>query len=158
MIESALIPPLWLGVPFLAVLALMAIAPYAIPRLWHQFESKILFGLAVAAIGGLGLTVGCSTTIHEVSHVLIHDYFPFVILLSSLYVITTGLHISLNIKATPFKNTIFLAVGSLLSSVVGTTGASMILLRPFIAMNAHRSQKTHSVIFFIFLVANIGGC
>jgi len=157
-IESALIPPLWLGVPFLAVLALMAIAPYAMPCLWHQFESKILFSLAVAAIGGLGLTVGYSTTIYEVSHVLIHDYLPFVILLSSLYVITTGLHISLNIKATPFKNTAFLAVGSLLSSVVGTTGASMILLRPFIAMNAYRSQKTHSVIFFTFLVANIGGC
>ncbi|RZI46756.1 sodium:proton antiporter [Candidatus Finniella inopinata] len=156
--EASLTPPLWLGLPFIAVLVLMTAAPYAIPRLWHQFESKILFALAVSSMVGLGLVIGFSTAIHELAHVLIQDYVPFVILLSSLYVVTTGLHVDLKTKSTPFKNTAFLAIGSLLASVVGTTGASMILLRPFITMNSDRHYKTHSIIFFIFLVANIGGC
>jgi Na+/H+ antiporter NhaD/arsenite permease-like protein len=158
MVQTLTIPPLWMGLPFISVLVLMTLAPYAFPRLWHRYESIMLTSLGVLTIVGLLLTIGKQSTVHELIHLSIQDYLPFVILLSSLYIVTSGFQMNLNIRPTPLNNTLFLGGGAILSSVIGTTGASMVLLRPFMDINQKRTSQTHSIIFFIFLISNIGGC
>lgn len=158
MIQTLLAPPLWMGIPFISVLMLMTLAPYAFPRFWHRYESVILGSLGAITVVGLTFTIGKQSTVYELIHIFIQDYLPFLILLSSLYIVTSGLQVQVNIRPTPLNNTIFLGIGSLLSSFIGTTGASMVLLRPFIDINQKRVHKTHGIIFFIFLISNIGGC
>ena len=93
----------------------------------------------------------------ELEHQLLSDYIPFIVLLMSLYVVTGGIHLSGDIKAKPWVNTLFLAIGWLLASVMGTTGAAMLLIRPLLTTNQQREHKVHTVLFFIALVANCGG-
>ena len=93
----------------------------------------------------------------NLEHTIIGDYIPFIILLGSLFVITGGIHISGDIKAKPLNNTLFLGIGYLLASIMGTTGAAMLLIRPLIATNQERKYSTHTILFFIAAVANCGG-
>ena len=158
MIVNMPVPPLWMGIPFFFLLSMIAVAPYAFARFWHRFEVPFLIGVSLLTGVGLWVTIGYKLTSTCVLHVAVREYIPFVILLSALYSISTGFHLRLKARGTPLKNTLFLMVGSILANFVGTTGASMILLRSFLHMNRHRQYKTHSVIFFIFLVANVGGC
>lgn len=142
-------------IPFAIMLLMIAIAPLVMEHWWEKNLNKLIvslvLGIPVAVcliIGGMG---------HEFEHQMLFDYVPFIILLLSLFVVTGGIHLSGDIKATPKVNTIFLALGFVLASIMGTTGAAMLLIRPVLETNKQREHKLHTVLFFIALVANCGG-
>jgi Na+/H+ antiporter NhaD/arsenite permease-like protein len=149
--------PLWSALPFALTLAALAIMPLAAKRFWHDHYPKFIaaFALAfavpfVAAFRGEGA--------HELAHIVVADYFPFIVMIVGLYVTTGGMILRGRLAGTPAVNTAVLAAGTALASVIGTTGASMLLIRPLLRANAHRERRAHLVVFFIFLVSNIGGC
>ena len=146
--------PLWSVLPFIAMLLAIAIVPLVSPFWWDRNRNKAL----VAAACGVAPAVYFAWTSPGV---LLHtavEYFSFIALLFSLYVITGGIHLSGDIRATPKTNTLFLLIGALLANLVGTTGAAMLLIRPLLRTNSERKNTRHIPVFFIFLVANIGGC
>ena len=157
------VPPLWLlgTVPFVALLLCIALLPL-IPRTAHWWESN-MNRLAVAmAAGGATLVYyvfaeGWQGAVLAVEHAIPGEYIPFIVLLFSLYVISGGISITGDLRATPEVNTAFIATGTLIASFIGTTGASMLLIRPLLETNRDRKRVVHTVIFFIFLVSNIGG-
>jgi Na+/H+ antiporter NhaD/arsenite permease-like protein len=145
--------PLYTVLPFLAMLLIIALFPLWLPHWWESNRSK----LAVAAVLGAPVLV---LYLARQPGALVHmaaDYASFIILLAGLYVIAGGVLLTGDLEATPLVNTAFLATGSLLASLVGTTGASMLLIRPLLQTNRERARVTHTVVFFIFLVSNIGG-
>jgi Na+/H+ antiporter NhaD/arsenite permease-like protein len=145
--------PAWIA-PFAAMLLAIAILPLLTPAFWASHARK----LAVGAV--LGLPVLVLYARHDPA-VLWHtgrDYLSFMALLASLFVISGGVLVTGDIPARPAANTALLAVGALLASLVGTTGASVLLIRPLLATNGERRHVAHTVVFFIFVVANIGGC
>jgi Na+/H+ antiporter NhaD/arsenite permease-like protein len=156
--EVSLILPLYTGIPFLGVLLSIALLPILVPRFWHRFENILLGGWTILSLGMLLKILGGNFLGSTLFGVAVHEYLPFIILLTTLYIIGSGFYIRLKAKATPIANANFLLIGSLLASLIGTTGAAMLLLRPFIHMNQGRTYRSHSIIFFIFIVANIGGC
>ena len=145
--------PVYAVAPFVAMLLAIAVCPLWAPHWWESNRNK----LVVAS--GLGLpVVGVYALRHP--HVLLEtaeEYVSFILLLTALYVIAGGVRLSGDLEATPLVNTTFLATGSVLASFLGTTGASMLLIRPVLQTNRQRTHVTHTVIFFIFLVSNIGG-
>ncbi|MHC4220429.1 MAG: sodium:proton antiporter [Planctomycetota bacterium] len=158
-------PPWWgLGVlPFVGVLGCIAILPL-LPATAHWWESNIhRFGVS---LGFAGLTVLYFvivpykelTVVTVLEHAVVVEYIPFIVLLFSLYVISGGISLQGDLVAKPATNTAFLAVGAAIASFVGTTGASMLLIRPLLQTNSERRRVVHTVVFFIFLVSNIGGC
>jgi Na+/H+ antiporter NhaD/arsenite permease-like protein len=145
--------PLYTVLPFLAMLLAIALFPLWLPHWWESNRSK----LAVAAVLGAPVLV---LYLARQPGALVHmaaDYVSFITLLAGLYVIAGGVLLTGDLEATPLVNTAFLATGSLLASLVGTTGASMLLIRPLLQTNRERARVTHTVVFFIFLVSNIGG-
>jgi Na+/H+ antiporter NhaD/arsenite permease-like protein len=139
--------------PFIAMVLAIAIGPLWIPHWWDSNRNKLI----VACV--LGLPIVALYAGRE-PRALLHtaqEYVSFVLLLTALYVIAGGVRLSGDLEATPLVNTTFLATGSLLASFLGTTGAAMLLIRPVLETNHQRTRVTHTVIFFIFLVANIGG-
>ncbi|MDZ7373670.1 MAG: sodium:proton antiporter [candidate division KSB1 bacterium] len=148
--------PLWSVIPFVGILLSIAIFPLAAPHFWHHHFGKVAaFWALVLAIPFTWAYRG--EAVHEILHIYLVDYIPFIILLWSLFTVAGGILIEGTIVGTPAVNTLFLVVGTFLSSWVGTTGSSMLLIRPVLRANASRIRKTHVVIFFIFLVSNIGG-
>jgi Na+/H+ antiporter NhaD/arsenite permease-like protein len=151
---AAFVPgPGWIA-PFGAMLLAIAILPLAAPVFWQSNLRKLAVGAA------LGLPVLVLYAVHDpaaLGHTAA-DYLSFMALLASLFVISGGVLVTGDIPARPAVNTAFLAVGALLASLVGTTGASVLLIRPLLATNAERRHVAHTVVFFIFVVANIGGC
>jgi Na+/H+ antiporter NhaD/arsenite permease-like protein len=145
--------PLYTVLPFVAMLLAIAFCPLWLPHWWEPNRNKLLVSAALGA-PVLALYVGREPA------ALVHmaaDYVSFIILLAGLFVIAGGVRLRGDIEATPLVNTTFLATGSLLASFVGTTGASMLLIRPLLQTNQERARVTHTVVFFIFLVSNIGG-
>jgi Na+/H+ antiporter NhaD/arsenite permease-like protein len=145
--------PLYTVWPFVAMLLAIALFPLWLPHWWESNRSK----LVVSAVLGAPVLV---LYLARLPAALVHmagDYVSFIILLSGLYVIAGGVLLRGDLEATPLVNTTFLATGSLLASLVGTTGASMLLIRPLLQTNRERARVTHTVVFFIFLVSNIGG-
>jgi Na+/H+ antiporter NhaD/arsenite permease-like protein len=158
------LPRLWqVGViPFVGVLGAIAILPL-LERTRHWWESnrnRLIVSLSFAGctVVYYTLAAGVSKVPDVLEHAVVKEYIPFIVLLFSLYVISGGISLTGDLPAHPLTNTIFLAVGAALASFVGTTGASMLLIRPLLQTNSERSHVTHTVIFFIFLVSNIGGC
>lgn len=147
--------PAWAMIPFVIMLLAIAIGPIVAERFWEKNTNKLL----VSAV--LSLPVIAFLLIIHQGHALIDtiffDYLPFIILLLSLYVVTGGIHLGGDIKAKPIINTMFLAIGFVLASLMGTTGAAMLLIRPILTTNQQREYKMHTVLFFIALVANCGG-
>jgi Na+/H+ antiporter NhaD/arsenite permease-like protein len=148
--------PLWSVIPFAGVLLSIALCPLLVPHFWHHHFPKVAAAwallFAVPFIFGHG-----GTAVHEIAHIVLIDYIPFIILLWGLFTISGGILVKGSLVGTPALNTGILALGTVLASVMGTTGASMLLIRPLLRANASRSTKTHIVVFFIFLVSNIGG-
>jgi Na+/H+ antiporter NhaD/arsenite permease-like protein len=145
--------PLWVA-PFALLLLGIAVLPLFAPHFWESNLRK----LAVCAV--LGLPV-LALYLRRHPEGLVHaglDYVSFIVLLASLYVISGGVFLDGDLPATPRTNTLFLAGGALLASFIGTTGASMLLIRPLLQTNRERRRVTHTVVFFIFLVSNVGGC
>ena len=156
-------PPMWwLGtVPFVALLLAIAVLPL-VPATAHWWEANthrlaVALGLALLTLGYYVWVGGADLAIAAVGHAIPGEYVPFIVLLFALYVISGGIAILGDFRPTPLVNTTFLAIGTAIASAVGTTGASMLLIWPLLRTLAKRRHRVHTVVFFIFLVANIGG-
>ena len=145
----------WSMIPFGLMLLTIAVAPLVVNDWWESNRHKLAVALMLAIPTAVLLIMG--GMMHELEHQLFGDYIPFIVLLLALYVITGGIHLKGDIKAKPWVNTLFLAVGWLFASIMGTTGAAMLLIRPLLMTNQQRKYKVHTVLFFIALVANCGG-
>ena len=145
--------PLWSIAPFVAMLLSVAVLPMLVPHWWesnrHRAGVAAALGLPVLAVM---LTLDPSTALHTV-----WEYASFIILLGSLYIIASGVVLRGMLPCTPAANMLLLWVGALLASFIGTTGASMLLVRPLIRANVRRQRRAHTLVFFIFLVSNVGG-
>lgn len=148
---------LWLGVPFAGLLLSIALGPVFVKKFWHIHYDKAAAFWALIALILLVATQGFAPTVSAFVANMVDDYLPFILMLFALYVAAGGVVVRGLPPATPFGNSVLLATGTLAASFIGTTGASMILIRPLLQANAGRAQRTHVVIFFIFLVSNIGG-
>lgn len=155
-LDGALLSGFWV-IPFACILLSIAIFPIAAPHFWHNHFGKISVFWAMAFLVPFTATFGFSLAFYEALHVLLLEYLPFIILLLALFTVAGGVRLTGALVGTPAVNTLLLVVGTLLASIMGTTGAAMLLIRPLLRANAHRRYKVHSVVFFIFLVANIGG-
>jgi len=148
--------PLWSCAPFAAMLLSIALMPLLAPGFWHHHFGKVS-GFWAACMALPFLYVYRGAALYEIIHILLADYVPFIILLWSLYTISGGILLKGQLRGTPMVNVTMLLIGTLLASWMGTTGAAMLMIRPFLRANAHRKQRTFMVVFFIFLVANVGG-
>ncbi len=148
--------PLWSALPFAGILLSIAIFPLAAPTVWHHHFGKIAAGWALLlAIPYMAVFKG--QAFHDLLHIMLVDYIPFIILLWGLFTAAGGIVVRGSMRGTPVVNLIILAIGTIIASWVGTTGAAMLLIRPLIRANKHRKHIVHTIVFFIFLVANIGG-
>ena len=147
---------LWTCLPFAGILLSIALFPLIRPRWWHHHFPKVsAFWALVFAIPFV--IAYRAEALHEILHIYIVDYIPFIILLWALYTVSGGIHVKGTLRGSPVLNLLLLAIGTALASWIGTTGASMVMIRPVLRANAWRKRKVHIVIFFIFLVSNIGG-
>ena len=144
-------------IPFAGILLSIAILPLVLPHFWHKNFGKVSAFWALILILPMLFSYGFNITLYEVLHVFLLEYFPFIILLLALYTISGGVRIKGSLRGTPVVNLVILIIGTFLASWMGTTGAAMLLIRPIIRANAWRKHKTHIIVFFIFLVANVGG-
>ena len=155
-------PSLWSVIPFAGLLLSIAVLPLlsVTSPWWEHNKNRLMTALCFAAItlAYYWLTYGAEKVTTILEHAVVGEYIPFIVLLFALYVISGGICLKGDIAAHPATNTTFLAVGALIASFVGTTGASMLLIRPLLQTNAERRHVRHTVICFIFLVSNIGGC
>jgi Na+/H+ antiporter NhaD/arsenite permease-like protein len=152
--QPAFVPSLIWVIPFAVLLLGIAIIPLAAPHFWESNPRKLLVSAVLGApVLGLYLAREPEAILHTA-----RDYVSFIVLLSSLFVIAGGVLLDGDLEARPWVNTLFLALGAVFASVIGTTGASMLLIRPLLHTNAERRDVVHTVVFFIFLVSNIGGC
>ncbi|ULL00315.1 sodium:proton antiporter [Bradyrhizobium sp. I71] len=145
------------ALPFAGLLLSIALGPLLFTKFWHHHYGKIAAAWSLLALASLVIFAGGMATLAALVHAVLVEYLGFIVLLFSLYVVAGGVLITGDIKATPATNAGILALGTLGASVVGTTGAAMILIRPLIRANRPRRHNTHVVIFFIILVANVGG-
>ncbi len=149
--------PLLSALPFVALLLAIALLPLIAPHWWHQNRNKAL----VAAIASLPIVVyfwfDLGAPGREVLHEKFHEYLSFIVVIGALFVITGGIHIQGSLAGTPLVNTGMLGIGAVLANVLGTTGASVLLIRPLLRANKRRKRVAHIVIFFIFIAANCGG-
>ncbi|WP_432285578.1 sodium:proton antiporter [Aminobacter sp. BA135] len=147
---------LW-ALPFAGLLLSVATGPLLYPHLWEHHYGKITAGWAALVVVPMALSFGFDVSVEAVLHTLLLEYMSFIILLFALFTISGGILVAGNIQGTPLINAGLLVIGALLASVVGTTGASMIMIRPVIRANDNRPFNAHVIVFFIFLVSNIGG-
>jgi Na+/H+ antiporter NhaD/arsenite permease-like protein len=150
--------PFWSVAPFVGLLLSIAIFPLVKAHWWekHLFKVAIFWSLLFFVPFAIGF--GAETALLELIEIVLLDYLPFIILLWGLFAVSGGIVLRGDLVGTPKVNVLLLLIGTLLASWVGTTGASMLLIRPMIRANKHRKKKAHVVVFFIFLVSNMGGC
>jgi len=148
--------PLWSALPFAGILLSIALFPLLAPHFWHRHFPKIsAFWALVFAVPFLLIFKG--EALQEILHIYLIDYIPFIVLLWALFTIAGGIYVGGSLRGSPKVNLLLLLIGTALASWIGTTGAAMVLIRPLLRANAWRRYKVHTVVFFIFLVANIGG-
>lgn len=145
------------ALPFAGILLAIATGPLLFAKIWHAHYGKIALAWAALTLIPLALAYGAPTALAAFVHALLAEYMSFILLLFALYTVAGGLLVTGNLGGTPARNTLVLAFGAAIASLVGTTGAAMILIRPLIRANANRAHNAHVFIFFIILVANIGG-
>jgi len=148
---------LWWIVPFAGLLLSIAMGPILTPMFWHHHFGKVTAAWAAAFLIPFALIFGASLATAEVLHTALFEYLPFLLLLFALYTVSGGIHVRGNLHGAPGLNTAILALGTVLASLMGTTGAAMLLIRPLLRANDNRKHRAHVVVFFIFLVANVGG-
>lgn len=152
--ESIQIPLISL-LPFVLMLLSIAIFPLFWNHFWEKNKNKLIIAIVLSIPVIIYLLL--SGLEEKLVDTIVFDYIPFIILLGSLFTITGGIYLSGDIEAKPWINTIFLTIGAVLASFVGTTGAAMLLIRPVIQTNRQRKYKVHTILFFIGIVANCGG-
>jgi len=131
----------------------IALAPLFFAQFWHKHYPKVALALAAITLFYYLFILRAPGPVMHVAH----EYVSFIALIGSLFIVSGGIHISVKGEATPFVNVMFLFIGAVLANILGTTGASMLLIRPWIRMNKYRITA-HHIVFFIFIVSNIGGC
>ena len=147
----------WWGIPFAGVLLSIALVPLLAPIFWHHHFGKVAAAWALAFLVPFAVTFGPAATGQAVVHAALAEYVPFIILLTALFTVAGGIFVRGNLHGSPGLNTGLLALGAFLASFMGTTGASMLLIRPLIRANDNRKHQVHVVVFFIFIVSNAGG-
>ena len=155
-LNGAEISALW-GLPFVGMLLSIALGPLVVPHFWHHHYGKVTAGWAVIFLIPCAISFGFGVAAFAVLETLFCEYLPFVLLLLALFTIAGGIRLTGTLVGTPKLNTIIILIGTLLASWMGTTGAAMLFIRPLLRAIAHRRYRVHTVVFFIFLVANIGG-
>ncbi|REF02519.1 UIT6 family transporter [Cupriavidus plantarum] len=155
-VDGAALSPLW-GLPFAGILLSIALCPLVMPSVWHHHYGKIAAGWGALFLVPFALAFGAHAAAANVVHALFAEYLPFIVLLTALYVVAGGICVRGNLHGSPKLNTFLLGLGTVLASVMGTTGAAMLLIRPLLRANDNRRHVAHVVVFFIFLVANAGG-
>ncbi|MCE2510636.1 MAG: sodium:proton antiporter [Alphaproteobacteria bacterium] len=144
-------------VPFVGILLSIAVFPLVLPHFWHRHFGKVSAFWGLTFLIPLVLTYGGEIAVHEVAHTFLLEYIPFIILLLALFTAAGGVRLRGSLEGSPAINTGLLAFGTVIASWMGTTGAAMLLIRPLLRANEWRKHQVHTVVFFIFLVANIGG-
>ena len=145
------------AVPFVGILLSIAILPLAAPKLWHHHYGKIALGWALAFLLPFAAIADLGTVVETTAHVLLGEYIPFIILIGALFTVAGGVLLRGNIHGSAGMNTGLLAIGTGIASFTGTTGAAMLMIRPMLRANDNRRHNAHVFVFFIFLVANVGG-
>lgn len=147
----------WWGLPFAGILLSIAVLPLLAPALWHHHYGKIALAWALAFLLPFAVAYGPGIALAGFIHAMLAEYLPFIILLTALYTVAGGIYIRGNLHGTPALNCALMMIGAALASFMGTTGASMLMIRPLIRANDNRRHNAHVVIFFIFIVSNIAG-
>ena len=145
-------PNPWIVLPFVVLLFTIALAPVLAAKWWSRHYPKVSFGLGATTLLYYFIFVHDKARIAQVAH----DYASFIALVGSLFIVSGGVHITIKGEATPLRNVAFLLLGAILANVFGTTGAAMLLIRPWIKMNQHRITS-HHIVFFIFIVGQCRG-
>ena len=154
--DGAQLSAIW-GVPFAGILLSIALMPLLAPHFWHHHYGKVAAAWGLAFLLPFAVVFGPAAAGANTVHALFAEYIPFIILLTALYTVSGGIYIRGNLQGSPGLNTAILAIGAVLASFMGTTGASMLLIRPLIRANDNRKHVAHVVVFFIFIVSNAGG-
>ncbi|HRM00753.1 MAG TPA: sodium:proton antiporter [Acidovorax sp.] len=155
-LDGSTLSVLW-GVPFAGILLSIALMPLLAPIFWHHHFGKVAAAWALAFLLPFAIAFGPGVAGVNLVHALLAEYIPFVILLTALFTTAGGIYIRGNLHGSPGLNIAILAIGAVLASFMGTTGASMLLIRPLIRANDNRKHVAHVVVFFIFIVSNAGG-
>ena len=145
------------GIPFAGMLLSIAVLPLAAPALWHPHFGKIALAWSLLFLVPFLLTHGSGATAAVLTHTLVAEYIPFIVLLTTLFTVAGGIYIRGNLHGSPALNVGLMAIGAVLASFMGTTGASILMVRPLIRANDNRKQVAHVLVFFIFIVSNAGG-
>ena len=148
--------PLWSVIPFVGILLSIALFPLFAEKFWHHHFGKVSAFWALLFAIPFVIAYGHSA-LYEIFHIYLIDYIPFIVLLWALFTVSGGILVKGTLKGKPVTNLVILIIGTVIASWIGTTGASMVLIRPILRANSGRKNKMHIVIFFIFLVSNIGG-
>jgi Na+/H+ antiporter NhaD/arsenite permease-like protein len=151
--HETIAPNPWMILPFAALLGTIALAPLLAGQWWAKHYPKVAFALGAITLGYYLFGLHAYTRVLHVAH----EYVSFIALIGSLFVVSGGIHINVKGGATPMTNVLFLFFGAIIANLLGTTGASMLLIRPWIRMNKYRITA-HHIVFFIFIVSNVGGC
>ena len=147
----------WWGLPFAGLLLSIALCPLLAPQFWHHHYGKTAAAWSLAFLVPCAILFGVPVAVSGAAHAFLAEFIPFIILITALFVVAGGICVRGNLHGTPALNTCILAIGTLLASFMGTTGAAMLMIRPIIRANDNRKHAAHIVVFFIFLVANAGG-
>jgi Na+/H+ antiporter NhaD/arsenite permease-like protein len=150
--------PIWSCIPFAGLLLCIAICPLIKPEWWEKNQPIVIIFWSLLFLIPFGIAYGGHIALEHLLDVIVGDYLTFIVLLFGLFCVAGNIALEGDLAGTPKVNLVMLLIGTLLSSWVGTTGASMIMIRPLIRANQWRSHKVHVMVFFIFLVSNIGGC
>ncbi|MDO8387453.1 MAG: sodium:proton antiporter [Polaromonas sp.] len=154
--DGSQLSPLW-GVPFAGLLLSIALMPLLTPFFWHHHFGKVAAAWTLAFFIPFAVMFGPSVAGISLVHALVAEYIPFIILLTALFTVAGGIFIRGNLHGSPALNAGLLLIGAVLASFMGTTGASMLMIRPLIRANDNRKHSAHIVVFFIFIVSNAGG-
>jgi Na+/H+ antiporter NhaD/arsenite permease-like protein len=154
--DGAQLTALW-GIPFAGILLCIALMPLLTPHFWHHHYGKVVAAWSLAFLIPFALMFGADIAGENLVHALFAEYIPFIVLLTALFAVSGGIFIRGNLHGSPGLNTAILAIGAFLAIYMGTTGASMLMIRPLIRANDNRKHVAHVVVFFIFIVSNAGG-
>ncbi len=146
---------IWEIIPFVLMLGAIAVLPLKASYFWESNRNKLIVALILGVPTAIWLLANGMS--HEVLHAMVYDYVPFILMLGALFIITGGIYVDGSIESKPATNAIILGIGAVLASLMGTTGAAMLLIRPIISTNANRKYKVHTILFFIAIIANCGG-
>lgn len=150
--------PLWFCIPFAGLLLCIAVLPLVRAHWWEEHQPHAVVFWSLLFIVPFAVTYGAGTALELVLECIVNDYLTFIVLLFGLFCVSGNITMEGDLAGSPRVNVLLLTVGTLLSSWIGTTGASMLMVRPVIKMNSWRRHRAHIMVFFIFLISNIGGC